>query len=92
MKNSIRITIAALVFGAGSLLAHHSYGDYDRESPVTLEGDVKSVLWANPHITVQVETQDKGIYTVEFNAPAFMQRFGVTHSTFVKAGDHVLVK
>lgn len=92
MRNTIIVTIAALAACACSLFAHHSYADYDRNIQVSLEGDVKSVQWVNPHITIQLETKDKGDYSVEFNAPSFMQRSRIDRSAFIKAGDRVIIK
>jgi len=92
MKKSIAVSIATMVFGAASLLAHHGYAEYDRNAPVSLEGTVKSVLWANPHILVLLETKDKVDYSVEFSAPGNIERRHVEKSTFLKVGDYVLIK
>jgi hypothetical protein len=91
MKNTIWLSIALLVPGAGSLLAHHSYAEYDRNAPVTLEGTVRNVQWANPHITLQFETEEKGVYSIELSAPSVMIRSGIEQSTFVKTGDRLLI-
>jgi hypothetical protein len=45
--------VAGLSIGTGPLAAHHGRGDaYDMQNPVTLEGTVTEVRWANPHVVI----------------------------------------
>src|SRR3954469_3267370 len=81
--------IAILVCATG-LWAHHGYADYDRNAPVTLDGTIKHVLWANPHVVLTLETQDKGEYAVEWAAVFQLLRTGIT-AVPVKEGDRLLV-
>jgi hypothetical protein len=44
-----------LLAGAGAPLAalsHHGWSSFDQDRPVYLEGQIKSVRWANPHAEV----------------------------------------
>ena len=81
--------IAVLACAAG-LSAHHGYAEYDRNAPVTLEGTVKNVQWANPHVVLTLETPTKGEYSVEWQAIFQLARTGIT-AVPVKEGDRLIV-
>ena len=81
--------IAVLACATG-LWAHHGYAEYDRYAPVTLEGTVKNVLWANPHVVLTLETQTKGEYSIEWAAVFPLARTGIT-TVPVKEGDRLIV-
>jgi len=89
MKTLI-IGLAVLACTA-ELWAHHGYAEYDRNALVVLEGTVKHVLWANPHVVLTLETQTKGEYSVEWNALFQLSRQGI-NAVPVKAGDHLIVR
>jgi hypothetical protein len=82
------VIVAALT--AGFAIGHHSYGDYDRESPVTLEGTIKHVVWANPHVVLTLETKGAGEYRVEWQGLFQLTRQGINAAP-VKEGDRVTV-
>jgi hypothetical protein len=90
MKRTVLTSTAALLLSAGSMIGHHGYAEYDRNAPVTLEGTLKHVLWANPHVVLTLETQTRGEYSVEWGAVFQLSRFGI-NSVPVKAGDHLIV-
>jgi len=90
MRRTVWALTLAMTFSTAALLAHHSYGDYDRNSPIAMEGSIKSVLWANPHVVLRLETADKGAYSVEWASISQLARQGI-HAAPVKAGDHVVV-
>ena len=75
---------------SGSAVAHHSYGDYDRNSTVALEGAIKRVLWANPHVMLTLEIEGKGEYLVEWLALNQLSRQGI-EAPPVKQGDHLVI-
>jgi hypothetical protein len=79
-----------LLLTAGSIIAHHGYADYDREAAVSLEGTVKHVLWANPHVVLTLQTQNRGEYAIEWNAASQLARQGIQAAP-VKAGDRLLI-
>ena len=81
--------IAVLAYAAG-LWAHHGYAEYDRNAPVALEGTVKHVLWANPHVVLKLQTQTKGEYSVEWSALYQLSRQGI-NAVPVKEGDRLIV-
>ena len=90
MKRTVLTSTVALLLTASSMIGHHSYGDYDRNAPVTLEGTVKRVLWANPHVVLTLEIQTKGEYAVEWGAVSQLSRQGIEAAP-VKQGDHLIV-
>ena len=82
-------TVAALLAG-GAMMAHHSYADYDRNSPIKLEGTVKHVLWANPHVVLTLATEGQGEYLVEWAALFQLSKSGINAAP-VKPGDRIVV-
>ena len=84
------LSLLMVVFPAISAIAHHSYGEYDRDKVVTLEGSVKVVSWANPHVLITLQTDSQGDYTVEWNALAQLYRQGIKPG-IVKSGDHLAI-
>ena len=91
MKRIVLMAIAFSLLTAGSVLAHHGYAEYDRNSTVTLEGNLKSVLWGNPHVVLTLETQNDGTYAVEWNALSQLARQGISAAPW-KAGDHLVIR
>jgi hypothetical protein len=63
MKGSWIISCAlgfGLLVGATTAMAHHGfYGVFDLTNPITFEGVVTSVDWANPHISFTVDVKDQ---------------------------------
>ena len=68
--------VAALLVGAGTAAAHHSFAIYDMRQNVEFHGTVASVKFRNPHmaLTLNVKNADGTERTVEFveGAPANM--------------------
>jgi len=90
MKRTVITSTLAFLLTASSTVAHHSYGDYDRNAPVTLEGIVKHVLWTNPHVVLTLDTPTKGEYSIEWAAVFQLARQGINVAP-VKEGDHLLI-
>jgi len=84
MRKQITIAVAgALAFGAAAQIAsaHHSFAaEFDRNSPVHLEGTVVEFQWVNPHswLIVEVENEDGTTeqWAVEGGAPSALLRRG----------------
>ena len=89
MARLIALTCAGVLLAAASLGAHHSYAAFDREHPVSVEGDIDNLLFANPHVVVSLRTAD-GDYKVEWGALNQMVRWNITRDT-LRVGDHVIV-
>ena len=72
-----------------SLGAHHSYAAYDREHPVSIEGNIEHVVFANPHTILVIRVADTE-YVVEWGSILQLQRSNIAKDT-LKVGDRVLV-
>jgi hypothetical protein len=63
---NIRVPIIAfLAFAATTMVAvaHHGWGSYDANHPITVEGAILNSTFENPHATIAVKGADK-IWTV----------------------------
>jgi len=89
MSRLIALTCAGVLLAATTLVAHHSYAAFDREHPVSVEGDIESLLFVNPHVVVGLRATD-GTYRVEWGALNQMVRWSITRDT-LRVGDHVIV-
>ena len=58
MPRIVALTLAAVALAAASLDAHHSYAVFDREHPVSIEGDIERVVFGNPHVILAVRAAD----------------------------------
>jgi hypothetical protein len=80
---------------ATPVLAHHSFGAFDRTKEMTVTGTVKEWKWSNPHPFMAVSAEGKPsadpAYTFEFGAPVQLQARGYTRK-MVKVGDKVILK
>jgi hypothetical protein len=87
---------SALIVGAMLAVpatAHHSFAPYDAQNPVTIEGNLKEINFANPHVGVVVVAMKDGkeiIYSIHGRSPAEWRREGWKPSDF-KIGDKVNV-
>jgi Family of unknown function (DUF6152) len=100
--NSLRIKLifaatimAAVTAATWPAYAHHSFAVYDRSKVLTLNGNVKSFQWTNPHCVIWVLVQPEGggepqEWTIETTSPGVLTRGGWTRNS-VKPGDRVAV-
>jgi hypothetical protein len=52
--------LAIMVFGlAGPAAAHHGWGSYASDAPVTVAGPILTSKYENPHATITVRGKDK---------------------------------
>jgi uncharacterized protein YdeI (BOF family) len=90
MKTRILLVLGGLSLATASLLAHHSMSAvYNDATPVTVNGTVSRVVWANPHVWVFVDAVG-GQWEVEFASRTELKRSGWTGES-VKVGDVVTV-
>jgi hypothetical protein len=89
MSRLVALTSAAVLLAAVTVGAHHSYAAFDREHPVSVEGDIETMLFVNPHVVVGLKTTE-GSYRVEWGALNQMMRWNITRDT-LHVGDHVIV-
>jgi len=97
-----RNTAALFVVAFGVLLlslpirAHHSFAaQYDRNKPITLNGNVTKLEWMNPHIYFYMDVKDASgavvTWSVEGGAPNTLYRAGWRRDS-LKVGDVVTVE
>ena len=97
MLRAIRILSSALLAvglsGPGTAFAHHSLAQFDRAKTVTLNGVVKHFDWANPHVYIELITDNGGMpmeWSVEGGTPTTLSRGGWRPS-IIKPGDKISV-
>ena len=86
--------IAGALLAGGSAFAHHSFAMFDKDKEVTLVGEVKDFQWTNPHVWLQLVTQDEAGQPVEWGIEMasvnILAREGWKKTSF-KPGDKVTV-
>ena len=95
MKRTVVLLGLGALLAATSAYAHHSFAKtYSEEKHVTLQGEVVSFEYRNPHAWVYFTAPDEsGVmrkYGAEWANPRRLQQQGV-EATAIKAGDHVIV-
>jgi Family of unknown function (DUF6152) len=88
-----------LAFVAGAAIApataHHSRAAFDTTVEVTIEGVVKNVVWANPHVYMTLEVAGPGgqpvTQEVEIGPLSTLRPLGLTQEALVQ-GDRVTVR
>jgi cytochrome c biogenesis factor len=77
MRIAVACTVFALLLGAA--FAHHGWGSYDAEKPVTVAGPVLTSKFENPHATITVRGSDK-TWTVTLAPTSRMISRGATQA------------
>jgi len=86
---------SSVLFGAASLLAHHSASSaYDTGSKVTFKGTVTKLEWKNPHVFYYIDVVDQSgtvtTWAIEGSTPNQLYRAGWRKSD-LNVGDTVTV-
>ena len=80
-----RLAFAALALALpAAALAHHGWGSYDAQNPVTLTGPVKTLEYGNPHVHADI-TSDGKDWELTFAPPSRMQARGALQD-LIKVG------
>jgi len=72
------------------VLAHHSYADFDREHPVSIEGTLEQVSISNPHAILRVRADDGTMFTMEWASAVQLTRTGF-EAGMLAAGDRLVI-
>lgn len=84
----------AVALPASSVLAHHSVSQFDSTAEKVLEGTVRKMEWANPHVWIRLNVEDEEgnvvEWSVEASNPLDLGRKGWTKKTF-QEGDRVKI-
>lgn len=102
MKKSLFLVVAAVVVGAGIMLApgpvfaHHAFAsEFDANKPVELKGTIVKMMWTNPHgwLYIDVKEPDGKVTTwaLEFGGPTGLYKKGWRKQD-LPVGAEVLVK
>ena len=95
MKRRLLILSIGSLLAASAAYAHHSFAkDYAEEKQISLEGDIVSFEYRNPHAWVFFTANDSNGVMRKFGAewanPRRLQQQGVG-ATDLKAGDHIII-
>ncbi|MFT3905665.1 MAG: DUF6152 family protein [Steroidobacteraceae bacterium] len=93
--------LATLLLGLSAALpaalpaaAHHSFATFDQEKTVVLEGTIKTVEWANPHVWIWIVVKDSSgnavPWGIESTPPSVLARLGWRPDS-LKAGDNASI-
>jgi hypothetical protein len=90
MVTRLICTLACVTMAATGVLAHHSYGAYDREHPVSIEGTIEALTVSNPHAILLLRSDDGQTFTAEWGSATQLTRSGFT-ADMLAVGDRVVV-
>jgi hypothetical protein len=94
-KIMLQVVVAAMVAGASSALAHHSFSMFDMTKKVTLDATVTEFQWTNPHVYIEVDVPDGSAgtkhWSVELGSPSILQKGGWKHNTLKKGDKATLI-
>ena len=94
MKQFASAFAAAFTLTALPAIAHHSFAMFDMKKDVVVTGQVKDFQWTNPHIWIQLVSQDaqgKAVeWSIEGNSPSVLARQGWTKRS-LKVGDTITI-
>ena len=81
------IFFSAFALLTGAACAHHGWGSYDANKPVTVTGPILTSKFENPHATITVRDSDK-VWTVTLAPISRMSSRGATDKV-VAVGQNV---
>jgi len=89
------LVLCMLAFGLTPAMAHHGTVNYfDLDNVATIEGEIVSVAWRNPHVAFELRRSDDGganeIWEIEGSSMNALARVGVGPGA-VSVGDHVQI-
>ena len=93
MKYRVLLTGVATLWASGTAVAHHSYAaEFDRDAPMTIEGEVVEVWFKSPHVRYYVKVTDEDgndvIWDTRGLTPVKLVRNGWMKDT-IQVGDRI---
>lgn len=78
MQMAVTAACVAIFVAAGPsrVVAHHGWSEYDNNKTLDLTGQIQTVSYQNPHVTIQLETKD-GEWLAVLAPPLRIQRRGL---------------
>ena len=89
MRRRMFVTLIALAALPSAALAHHGWGSYDAEKPMTLTAVIEEVSIGNPHGMMML-TVEGGMWEITLAPPSRMNARGAT-AEVVKKGAEVVI-
>jgi Family of unknown function (DUF6152) len=85
------LAVLAVVIAANvPARAHHSHPIfYDSCASLTIDGEIESVQWKNPHVLIDLIANDGKAYRAEWTSAGSLERTSIEPP---KAGDRVVVR
>jgi len=80
------IYVFALMLLTTAAVAHHGWGSYDANKPLTISGPILSSKFENPHATITVRASDK-VWTVTLAPTSRMSTRGATEKVVAVGQD-----
>lgn len=90
---ALAVTFTMMLAPVGPALAHHSAAQFDFKSPQSMEGVIKEVRMANPHMRLVLTVKDDaGTRDIEFEGHSLnnLYRAGWRKDS-IKAGDKITI-
>jgi Family of unknown function (DUF6152) len=81
------LLVSAFALLTGTAVAHHGWGSYDANNPITVAGAIATSKFENPHATITVQASDK-FWTVTLAPTSRMNSRGATEKV-VAVGQNV---
>jgi hypothetical protein len=91
MKRSFSAVIGILVLASISARAHHGHADFLLDQTVTVEGTLKELRYANPHVVLKIQTAEGVVYSAEWQAASWLQYHAHVMLTTLRVGDQLVV-
>jgi hypothetical protein len=96
LRLAIYLTVPLAAIYSWQAWGHHAFSaEFDKEAPVTLEGEVTKIEWINPHAWIHLEVVSDGgeiaAWMVEGGTPNTLLRAGI-HKNTIPIGSKIIVR
>ena len=95
LSTAVAALPACLLVVSAPATAHHSHGNYSLLEYTHMQGEVKELLWLNPHVWIHLEVTDENgeasLWALEGGGINALTRRGWTRDD-VKPGDSISVR